>query len=130
MSAFGLRKELRSSYDDALARVPEALKSEGFGVLTEIDIAKTLEAKLGVAFRRYKILGACNPPIAHQALQTELEIGLMLPCNVVVYENDDKRAVVVAVDPVRTVGGVDNPKLTEIATTVKDKLARVLDRLD
>src|SRR5690349_16640223 len=96
---FGIRKVLRASYEDALGRVPEALKSEGFGVLTEIDIQSTLKQKLGVDFRRYKIFGACNPPLAHQALQAELEIGIMLPCNVIVYEGDDRRAVVTAMDP-------------------------------
>ena len=86
MTTFGIRKELRATYDQALASVPEALKSEGFGVLTEIDIQSTLKQKLGVDFRRYKILGACNPPFAHEALQEDLAAGLLLPCNVVVYE--------------------------------------------
>jgi uncharacterized protein (DUF302 family) len=126
----GTRKALRSSYDEALAKVPEALKSEGFGVLTEIDIQRTLEQKLGVAFRRYKIFGACNPPFAHEALLADLEVGLMLPCNVVLYEADDRTAVVLAVDPTRTMAGVENPKLSELAAAVKEKLARVLSRLE
>ncbi len=130
MTDFGMRKVLRATYDEALTRVPEALKTEGFGVLTEIDIAATLKAKLGVDFRRYKIIGACNPPLAHRALTTELEIGLMLPCNVIVYEGDDGHAVVAAIDPVRTIASVGVPALTEIATTVRDKLQKVLAQLE
>lgn len=129
-TTFGLRKTLTTTYDDALVRVPEALKSEGFGVLTEIDIKRTLHEKIGVDFRRYKILGACNPPLAHRALSAELEIGLMLPCNVVVYEDDDGHAVVVAIDPTKTLAGVGNPALVELAETVKAKLSHALDRLD
>jgi len=125
-----MKKVLRSSYDHALARVIEALKAEGFGVLTEIDVKATLQAKLGVDFRRYKILGACNPPSAHEALQAELDIGVMLPCNVVVYEGDDHRAVVLAVDPLRTVASVGNPRLTALAQTIRDKLEHALSRLE
>jgi uncharacterized protein (DUF302 family) len=130
MTTLGIRKNLRATFDEALARVPEALKSEGFGVLTEIDIQSTLKQKLGVDFRRYKILGACSPPFAYEALQAELEMGLMLPCNVIVYEGDDRRAVVVAVDPTRTVATTGNPKLVELAETVKLKLTRALDKLE
>jgi uncharacterized protein (DUF302 family) len=110
--------------------VPAALKSEGFGVLTEIDIQSTLRQKLGVDFRRYKILGACNPPFAHEALQAELEIGLMLPCNVVVYEGDDGHAVVLAVDPTKTMAGTGNAKLAELAEAVKEGLSRALAKLE
>ena len=127
---FGIRKSLRVTYDEALIRVPEALKSEGFGVLTEIDIQATLKQKLGVDFRRYKILGACNPPFAHEALQTELAAGLVLPCNVVMYEGDDQRAVVIAVDPTQTVAATGNPTLAKLAEAVKDKLTCALDRLE
>jgi uncharacterized protein (DUF302 family) len=130
MTMFGIRKPLRVTYDEALARVPEALKSEGFGVLTEIDIQATLKQKLGVDFRRYKILGACNPPLAHRALSTELLIGLMLPCNVIVYEGDDQKAVVAAVDPTQTIAAAGGPELTELAEIVKDKLSRALARLE
>lgn len=129
MTTFGIRKVLDATYDEALARVPEALKSEGFGVLTNIDVRATLEKKLGVDFRRYEILGACNPPLAHEALRTELEIGVMLPCNVVVYEGDDGRAVVVAIDPTKTIAALDNPALAKLAATVRDKLGRALERL-
>ncbi len=125
---FTMKKVLTVGYDDALARVPEALKSEGFGVLTEIDVQQTLKNKINVDFRRYKILGACNPPLAHEALTTMLEVGVMLPCNVVVYEGDDGKAVVLAIDPVQTVAAAQ-PALTKMATTVRDKLARVLEKL-
>jgi uncharacterized protein (DUF302 family) len=130
MTTFGIRKVLRASYDEALTRVPEALKSEGFGVLTEIDVQNTLKQKLGVDFRRYKILGACNPPFAHKALQAELEIGLMLPCNVVVYEGDDRHAVVVAADPTTMMAATGNPKLVELAEAVKQKLTNALAKLE
>ena len=115
-------------YDDALARLPEALKSEGFGVLTEIDVAATLKAKLGVDHRRYKILGACNPSYAHRALGIELELGVMLPCNVVVYERDGGGANVIAIDPMGTIAAQD-PALAPIAAEVRAKLARVIESL-
>ena len=130
MSSFGIRKVLRATYEEALARVPEALKSEGFGVLTEIDVKSTLQQKLGVEFRRYKILGACNPPFAHDALRLDLEAGLAMPCNVVIFEDDDRRTVVRAVDPTRTVAALGNPKLDDLATALKAKLTRALERLE
>jgi uncharacterized protein (DUF302 family) len=124
-----MRKVLDASFEDALARVPEALKAEGFGVLTEIDVQQTLKNKLGVEFRKYRILGACNPPFAHQALQAELEVGLLLPCNVIVYEGDDRRAVVAAVDPMATLAAQDD-RLRPVAEAVREKLRRALERLD
>ncbi len=127
---FGIRKLLRATYDEALARVPEALKSEGFGVLTEIDIQGTLKQKLGVDFRRYKILGACNPPFAHEALQKDLVAGLLLPCNVALYEGDDGRAAAMAVDPTQTVAATGNPELAKLAGAVKEKLARAIAKLE
>jgi uncharacterized protein (DUF302 family) len=123
----GIEKTLLAGYDDVLARLPDALKAEGFGVLTEIDVSETLRAKLGVEFRRYKILGACNPALAHRALQAELGAGVMLPCNVVVYD-DDGKTVVRAVDPMATFAAHDE-RLRPIAEEVRAKLARVLDRL-
>jgi len=123
-----LRKQLSSSYDEALSKLPEALKSEGFGVLTEIDIAQTLKNKIGVDFRRYRILGACNPTLAHKALSLSLEVGVLLPCNVVVYEGDDGRAVVQTIDPMGTLAASD-PRLAEVAATVRAKLVRVLEQL-
>jgi uncharacterized protein (DUF302 family) len=123
----GLRKVVPLEYDAVLAKLPDALKAEGFGVLTEIDVRDTLRAKLGVEFRRYKILGACNPPLAHRALQAELGAGVMLPCNVVVYEDGDQ-TVVIAVDPMQTLAA-QSAELRPIAEEVRDKLARVLERL-
>jgi uncharacterized protein (DUF302 family) len=123
-----LKKILSSGYEEALTQVVAALKTEGFGVLTEIDIRDTLQAKLGVEFRRYKILGACNPPLAHRALQAELDVGMMLPCNVVVYEDDAGHAVVTAVDPTQTIAA-QHARLLPIAEEVRAKLARVLERL-
>jgi uncharacterized protein (DUF302 family) len=122
-----MRKTLGIGYDAALAKLPDALRSEGFGVLTEIDVRETLRAKLGVDFRRYKIFGACNPPLAHRALEIDLAVGVMLPCNVIVYEEDD-HAVVTAVDPMQTVAAHDE-RLRVIADDVRARLARVLDRL-
>ncbi|MCC7539875.1 MAG: DUF302 domain-containing protein [Deltaproteobacteria bacterium] len=130
MTTFGMRKSLRASYDDALVRVPAALKEEGFGVLTEIDVRSTFEQKLGVDFRRYKILGACNPPFAYEALSANLEAGLAMPCNVVVYEDDERHAVVLAVDPTKTVAAIGDPKLVTFAQGVKAKLERALARLE
>jgi uncharacterized protein (DUF302 family) len=125
-----MRKVLQAPVDAVLARVPDALKTEGFGVLTQIDVSQTLKQKIGVDFRRYYILGACNPELAHRALQEELELGVMLPCNVIVYEMDDGKTVVSAVDPSRTVATVGkNPRLKELAEDVREKLARALDTL-
>ena len=128
--SFQSRRELKSSFDEVVARLPQALKSEGFGVLTEIDIKDTLKKKLDVDFRRYKIFGACNPPLAHQALQAELEIGLMLPCNVIVYEGDQGHTVVAAIDPTQTMAAAGNPVLVSLATQVRDKLTRALGQLE
>lgn len=125
----GIKKTLPLSFDDALTRVPEALSAEGFGVLTEIDVQRTLEQKLGVELRRYTILGACNPPFAHQALQVDLEAGLMMPCNVLVYEGDDGVVNVVAVDPTKTAQATGNERLVELAGIIKEKLERVLAKL-
>jgi uncharacterized protein (DUF302 family) len=124
-----LKKVLPSSYEAALAAIPEALRSEGFGVLTEIDVQATLRAKLGADFRRYKILGACNPRFAHQALGLDLDVGVMMPCNVVVYEGDDGRATVLAIDPMQTVAAQASPALREVAASVRAALARVIEKL-
>jgi uncharacterized protein (DUF302 family) len=128
MVSFGIRKPTMSSYDEVLEKLPELLKAEGFGVLTQIDVKDTLKQKLGVEFRRYKILGACNPTLAHRALTAELELGVMLPCNVIVFEGDDGKAVVVAVDPMQTVAAASE-KLAPVAREVREKLARVLEKL-
>ncbi len=122
-----MKKVVATDYDTTLAKLPDALKAEGFGVLTEIDVQNTLRAKLGVEFRRYKIVGACNPALAHQALTADLGAGIMLPCNVTVYE-DDGGTVVTAVDPMETFAAAD-PRLRPIAEQVRAKLTRVLDGL-
>lgn len=128
MASFGMRKPTMSSYEEVLQKLPELLKAEGFGVLTQIDVKDTLKQKLGVDFRPYRILGACNPPLAHRALSAELEVGVMLPCNVIVYEGDDGKAVVVAVDPMQTIAAT-NEKLAPIAGDVRERLSRVLGKL-
>lgn len=129
---YGHRRTIDLPYDQAVQHTREALQAEGFGVLCEIDIKEKLKEKLGVDFRKYVILGACNPPLAHRTLQEEIEIGLLLPCNVIVYEADKPgRSVVVAVDAKKMLsvaGGSDTP-LNSIATEVDEKLQRVLSRL-
>jgi len=128
MANYGMSARLEMPYEQAVEAAKEALKSEGFGVLTEIDVKATLKKKLDVDFRRYIILGACNPPMAYKALSTELEIGLLLPCNVIVYEEGDG-SVVSAIDPVEAMAVVDNPKLKPVAEQVRAKLERVIDSL-
>jgi uncharacterized protein (DUF302 family) len=129
VAAFGIRKTLDLGFDEALAKVPEALKAEGFGVLTEIDVQATLKKKLDVDFRRYRILGACNPPFAHRALQHSLDVGMLMPCNVIVYETDEGKAVVSAVDPMQTMAAQGDPAMRPLAEQVQQKLQRVIDSL-
>lgn len=129
MGTYAIRRELHQTFEDVLAKIPEALKAEGFGILTEIDVQETLKKKLGTAFRRYKILGACNPPFAHQALQAEIDIGVMLPCNIVVYESDDGKTVVAAIDPEKTMATVGNAALEPLAAEIKRKLSKVVGSL-
>ena len=122
-----MKRVVQRPYEDVLAAVPAALESEGFGVLTAIDVRETLKKKLDVDFRRYQILGACNPPLAHRALSAEPDIGVMLPCNVIVYEDGD-HALVRAIDPMGTIAA-QTPALVPIAEEVRARLARALDRL-
>jgi uncharacterized protein (DUF302 family) len=122
-------KNLDITFDEAIERVTEELKKEGFGVLTEIDVRKTLKKKLDVNFRNYRILGACNPPFAYRALQQEDKIGVMLPCNVVVQEIEEGRIEVSAVDPIASMQAIDNPNLRKIATEVGSKLKNVIENL-
>ena len=117
------------SFDDAVRRTTEALKAEGFGIITEIDVKETLRKKLGIDFRGYTILGACNPTLAHKALQLEDKVGTMLPCNVVVQDIGDGRVEVAAVDPVASMAAIDNPRLKQLAADVRDKLKRVVASL-
>lgn len=118
-----------ASFEDALARARQALEREGFGILTEIDVRDTLKRKIGVEFRPYRILGACNPRLAHEALLREDKIGTMLPCNLIVQEIAPGRCEVAAVDPVASMQAVGNPGLLEFAATVRGKLIRVIDSL-
>ena len=120
---------LNTSYEDAVSRVTAALKEEGFGVLTEIDVKETLKKKLGVDFRKYVILGACNPPYAHRTLQTDLDVGLLLPCNVIVYETENQKAYVSAINPVSVLQVIKNKELRKIAEEVSEKLKRVVDKV-
>ncbi len=123
---YGLFIRTKASYDDALASTKAALKEQGFGVLTEIDVRSTLKEKLGAEFRRYDIIGACNPPLAHKALETEIEIGLLLPCNVVVYEEDGGGCVVAALDPEDMMGFTGNEALKPVAVEARARLERAL----
>ena len=125
---YGYSRTLNVTYSEAVGRAREALKAEGFGVLCEIDIQEKLKEKLGVDFRNYVILGACNPALAYQALQEETNIGLLLPCNLIVYEQDG-RSVVSAVDAAKMLSVVGNPKLEPTASQVNEKLHRVIDNL-
>ena len=122
-------KTVALPYDEAISKVTEALKQEGFGVLTEIDVQATLKKKLNLDFKKYKILGACNPSLAHEALQAEDKIGTMLPCNVIVQEQADGKIEVSAVDPVASMMAVQNPQLANIATQVRAKLKAVIESL-
>jgi len=120
-------KILDVPFDQAIDTVTEELKKEGFGILTEIDVKATLKKKLDVDFRNYKILGACNPPFAYKALQSEDKIGLMLPCNVIVQELPNNKIEVAAVDPVASMAGVENSSLGSVADEVRKKLERVIE---
>ncbi|MFQ6606543.1 MAG: DUF302 domain-containing protein [Fidelibacterota bacterium] len=122
-------KTLEASFDDAVERVKEELSKEGFGILSEIDVQATLKKKLDVDFKKYLILGACNPPFAYQALQAEELIGTMLPCNVVVIEQGPSKIQVAAVDPVASMQAIDNPSLGSVAQEVQAKLRAIVERL-
>ncbi|MEP0814558.1 MAG: DUF302 domain-containing protein [bacterium] len=127
--SYHFSKTTSLGFDDAVARATEVLKSHGFGVLTEIDVKETLKKKINADFRRYKILGACNPAFAHKALQAEPRIGLMLPCNVVVQELDSGDVEVSAIDPIASMAAVQNPALGEIAGEVRGMLVRVIEEI-
>jgi uncharacterized protein (DUF302 family) len=128
MAEIGIRRTVAKGYDEVLARVPEALAAEGFGVLTRIDVKETLKQKLGVDFRRYQILGACNPRFAHQALSHDPGVGALLPCSVAVWEEEPGRTTVNAVDPLQTIAATD-PAFRPLAEQVRERLARALAAL-
>lgn len=122
-------KIVNASFDETVAKVTVELKEEGFGILTEIDVKETLKKKLNVDFRRYKILGACNPPSAYKALTADDKIGTMLPCNVIVQEVSDGLVEVTAIDPLASMQAVENPALKKIASEISNKLKTVIDRV-
>lgn len=127
---YGFSKTLYGKFDEVVARVTDALKREGFGVLTDIDVQSTLKTKLGMDRRSYRILGACNPPLAHQALEADPDIGLLLPCNVIVREEDDGSVTVGFMDPEVVLGIVQNDRLSSLGAEVRAKLERVRDALE
>ena len=126
---YGLRADLNVPYEQALERAKAALQNEGFGVLTSIDVQQTLKQKLDREFRKYMILGACNPGLAHRALSAELEVGLLLPCNVIVYERDGG-ASVAAMAPLPAMGIIGNPELEHVAREADERLRRAIERLE
>ena len=122
-------KTLSVGFDEAVRRTTEALRHEGFGIITEIDVKDTFRKKINVEFRNYRILGACNPSLAHEALLLEDKVGTMLPCNVVVQDAGNGRVEVAAIDPVASMAAIDNPRLKEAAGKVQAKLRKVIDNL-
>jgi len=127
--SYYFNKTLNISFENAIALVTEELKKEGFGIMTEIDVKEALKKKMDVDFRKYRILGACNPPYAYKALQTEDKIGTMLPCNVIVQELDDGQVEVAAIDPIASMQAVENTSLWTIAEEVQQKLKSVIEKL-
>ncbi|HHJ15965.1 MAG TPA: DUF302 domain-containing protein [Gammaproteobacteria bacterium] len=126
---YGFSIQLDDSFENAISRVTQLLQAEGFGILTEIDVQATLKKKLGIEGRPYTILGACNPPLAHQALEADPDIGLLLPCNVVVRQEADDSITVAFMDPAAVLGLVNKPGIDALATEVRGKLERVRDAL-
>lgn len=124
-----IRKKINSEFENVIANITEALKTEGFGIITEIDVQNTFKEKLEVDFRKYRILGACNPSFAYKALLEEDKIGLMLPCNIIVQELDNNIIEVAAINPVASMMAVENKTITEIAGEIKEKLERVINSL-
>lgn len=124
-----MKKQTKLTFEQALEKVPEALKAEGFGILTRVDIKDTLKTKLNVDFRRYVVLGACNPLFAHKALSHDSDFGVLLPCSVVIYEGDDGKAVVTSVDPTQTVAAQGDVVMQGLVSEVRGKLASALEKL-
>jgi uncharacterized protein (DUF302 family) len=124
-----ISRTIQSGFDKAVTEVVDAVKAEGFGILTDIDVAATMKQKLGVEFRPYRILGACNPPLAHKALSVEDKVGVMLPCNVIVQEAGAGKIEVAAIDPRTVMERVGNPALTDLANEVAEKLTHVISAL-
>lgn len=129
-SAYTIDRTVTGAFSDIVERTTDELQAEGFGVLCDIDVQAKFDAKLDAEFRRYRILGACNPPLAHEALREELHLGALLPCNVIVYETDAGDVGVSAVNPQTMLGIVDNPKLDSVAAEVRERLERVVARVE
>lgn len=127
--SYYFNKTINGNFDEVIIKVTEELKKEGFGILTEIDVKETLKKKLDVDFKKYKILGACNPPFAYQALKAEDKIGTMLPCNVIVMEQAPGQIEVAAIDPIASMQAVSNPNLGKVAVEVQSKLKKVVESL-
>ncbi len=126
---YSMAVRLGTGFEESRQRAVEALAREGFGILSEIDVTGTLQRKLGADFRKYVILGACNPPLAHRALSAEADLGVLMPCNVVVYANDDATCTVAAIDPVVQFSKVGNPEVEPVAVEVRNRLRRALESL-
>ena len=129
LTNLGFSKTIDLSFEETLVKVKDELKKEGFGILTEVDVKATMKKKLDIDYQPYTILGACNPPLAHKALQAEPQIGLMLPCKFIVYVNADQKTVVAAVDPAKMMQGLENDELAKVAKTVREKFLKVMNAL-
>ena len=130
MTEFALSKDLGSKFDDTVNRLPEALATEGFGILTQIDVQSVFAQKINQSFRRYRIFGACNPKLAHHALSSNLLAGIMIPCNVILWERDDGMTTIAAVDPVQTSAAKGDPAIADLAKDVLARLERVFKLFD
>jgi uncharacterized protein (DUF302 family) len=126
---YGFGRTTEKPYEEVVASVRKALEEEGFGILSEIDVHAKLKEKLNVDFRPYIILGACNPKLAHRALSAEIDLGLLLPCNVIVYSDDERRTVIMAMDPEKMMSAIENPAMEEIAGEVRDLLKRAIEKV-
>lgn len=130
MNDYALSKSLNLRFEDAVSRLPEALATEGFGVLTQIDVQSVFAQKLQTPFRRYRIFGACNPTLAHRALSNTLYAGVMIPCNVILWESDDGSTTIAAVNPVQAPAAQSEPAIAELARDVTGRIERVFAKLD